>query len=156
MWVTLSNRHLACVSGAYRVKVGSLGSSQIVRQPPCRASRAWSLSRVWPFVAHGLEPPGSSVQGISQQGYWSRLPFPPPGDLPNPEMELVSPAPAGGFFTTAPPDITWYCTGVKRYKCHHFIQLLLAMWLRPNHMFFLSPIPSHVWDGDNTLLHRIK
>ena len=33
------------------------------------------------------------------------LPFPAPGDLPNPGMEstsLASPALAGGFFTTAP------------------------------------------------------
>ena len=48
-------------------------------------------------------PPGSSVHGISKQEYWSELPFPPPGDLPNPGIErtsLPSPALAGGFFTT--------------------------------------------------------
>ena len=35
--------------------------------------------------------------------YWSRLPFPTPGDLPNPgteSMSLMSPALAGRFFTT--------------------------------------------------------
>ena len=32
-------------------------------------------------------PPGSSVMRFSRQGYWSRLPFPSPGDLPNPEIE---------------------------------------------------------------------
>ena len=35
--------------------------------------------------------PGSSVHGFSQQGYWSGLPFPPPGDLPNPGIKLTSP-----------------------------------------------------------------
>ena len=30
--------------------------------------------------------------GIPRQAYWSRLPFPPPGDLPNPEIEPTSPA----------------------------------------------------------------
>ena len=30
--------------------------------------------------------------GYSRQGYWSRLPRPPPGDLPNPGMEPRSPA----------------------------------------------------------------
>ena len=30
--------------------------------------------------------------GFSRQGYWSRLPCPPPGDLPNPGIELRSPA----------------------------------------------------------------
>ena len=51
-------------------------------------------------------PPGSSVRGISQARYWSGLPFPPPGDLPDPGIEpksLASPALAGEFFTTAPP-----------------------------------------------------
>ena len=48
-------------------------------------------------------PPGSSVHGISRQGYWSGLPCPSPGDLPNPGIEpksLMSPALAAGFFTT--------------------------------------------------------
>ena len=36
-------------------------------------------------------PPGSSVHGISQEEYWSWLPFPPPGDLPNPGIEPGSP-----------------------------------------------------------------
>ena len=29
--------------------------------------------------------------GFSRQGYWSGLPFPPPGDLPHPGIEPVSP-----------------------------------------------------------------
>ena len=38
-------------------------------------------------------PPGSSVHEIfSRQGYWSVLPFPSPGDLPNPGIEARSPA----------------------------------------------------------------
>ena len=44
--------------------------------------------------------------GFSSQEYWSGVPFPPPGDLPDPGIEpvaLASPALAGGFFTTAPP-----------------------------------------------------
>ena len=39
-----------------------------------------------------------------RQEYWSGLPFPTPVDLPDPEIELASPAsPALGFFTTEPP-----------------------------------------------------
>ena len=37
--------------------------------------------------------------GFSRQEYWSELPFPSPGDLPNPGMEHKSPALAGRFFT---------------------------------------------------------
>ena len=39
-----------------------------------------------------------------RQGYWSGLPCPSPGDLPDPGVEpasLMSPAMAGGFFTTS-------------------------------------------------------
>ena len=36
-------------------------------------------------------PPGSSVLGIFRQEYQSGLPFPPPGDLPHPEIEARSP-----------------------------------------------------------------
>ena len=40
---------------------------------------------------------------FSRQEHWSGLPFPPPGDLPHPGIQrssLVSPEPAGKFFTT--------------------------------------------------------
>ena len=43
---------------------------------------------------------------FSRQEYWSELPFPSPGKLLNPGVELVSlmsPAIAGGFFTTEQP-----------------------------------------------------
>ena len=41
--------------------------------------------------------------GFPRQEYWHGLPCPPAGDLPNPGTEpvpLMSPALAGGFFTT--------------------------------------------------------
>ena len=44
--------------------------------------------------------------GFSGQEYWSELPFPFPGDLPNPVIEsvsLASPALAGRFIITEPP-----------------------------------------------------
>ena len=37
-------------------------------------------------------PSGYSVQGFSRQEYWSGLPFPSPGDLPDPGIEPGSPA----------------------------------------------------------------
>ena len=45
--------------------------------------------------------------GFCRQEYWSGLPCPPLGNLPNPGIEpvsLTSPALAGGFFTTS---TTW-------------------------------------------------
>ena len=41
---------------------------------------------------------------FTRQQYSSRLPFPSPGDPHNPGTEAVSPALAGGFFTTEPPE----------------------------------------------------
>ena len=48
-----------------------------------------------------------SMGFFSRQEYWSGLPCPPPGDLPDPRIEplsLMSPAWADGFFTTS---ATW-------------------------------------------------
>ena len=39
---------------------------------------------------------------FSRQEYWTGLPFPSPGDLPDPEIEPSSPE-LGGFFTAEPP-----------------------------------------------------
>ena len=66
-------------------------------------------------VSDSLWPPGlGSYQDplsmkFSRQEYWSGLPFPPPGDLPDPEIEPKSPELAGVFFTTKPPGkpIEW-------------------------------------------------
>ena len=51
--------------------------------------------------------PGSSVHGVLQARIWGGLPCPPPGNLPNQGIQpvsLMSPALAGGFFTTS---TTW-------------------------------------------------
>ena len=42
--------------------------------------------------------------GFTRQEYWSGLPFPPPGNLPNQRIKtasITSPALAGEFFTTS-------------------------------------------------------
>ena len=65
------------------------------------------LSRVRLFATPwtvARQPPLS--MGFPRQEYWSGLPRPSPGDLPNPGIEPVSPespALASGFFTTKPP-----------------------------------------------------
>ena len=66
--------------------------------------RAPSSSRVRRFVtlwtaAH--QPP--LAMEFSRQEYWSGVPFPPPGGLPHPGIDLASPAEAGGLSTTEPP-----------------------------------------------------
>ena len=69
---------------------------------PCVCS---SLSCVWLFVTPwtiACQVPLS--MGFSRQESWNGLPYPSPGDLPNPGIEpmsLSSPALAGRFFTTS-------------------------------------------------------
>ena len=56
--------------------------------------------------------PGSSVHGILRQEYWSGLPFPSPGDLPDPEIEPMSSALQADSLLTEPPGKTWEaCSG---------------------------------------------
>ena len=70
-------------------------------------SRPFVLSCSVVYDSIDCSPPDSSVQGIfPRREYWSKLPFPTPGDLPDPgikPMTPASPAFAGGLFTTEPP-----------------------------------------------------
>ena len=52
----------------------------------------WTVARQAPL----------SMEFFNQE-YWSGLPFPTPGDLPDPGIKPGSPALAGGFLTTEPP-----------------------------------------------------
>ena len=45
----------------------------------------------YPTLCDPKDSPDSPVHEISRQEYWSGLPCPPPGDLPNPAIEPVSP-----------------------------------------------------------------
>ena len=63
-----------------------------------------SLSRVCLFATPwtvAYQAPQSME--FSRQEYWSGLPFPSLGDLPNPGTKPTSPALAGRSFTTEPP-----------------------------------------------------
>ena len=68
------------------------------------------LANPW-TVAHQ-----SLSTGSPRQEYWSGLPFPPPGDLPDLRIKFASPPLTGRFFTTEPPG-------------------------KPSHWFYLQNIP---------------
>ena len=59
-----------------------------------------SLTTPWTVALCNQSP---LSMGFPRQEYWSELPFPSPGDLPDPGMEPASPALAGGYSTTEPP-----------------------------------------------------
>ena len=62
--------------------------------------------------------------GFFRQEYWSGLPFPSPGDLPDPGIEPLSltPALAGRFFTISPP-------GKHSQINNHLRNSLAVQWL---------------------------
>ena len=87
---------------------------------PCVLSH---FSHIWLFVTlYTVAHQTPLSMGFSRQEYWSGLPCPPPGDLPNPGIEprsLTSPAMAGRFLTTS---ATWETHNESRYpkgmNCH--------------------------------------
>ena len=75
-------------------------------------SPVWLFANLWTIVQ---QAPLS--MGFSRQESWSGLPYPPPGDLPNPGIEpvpLLSPALAGRFFTTR---VTWEAPKWRENPC---------------------------------------
>ena len=81
----------------------------------------WLLSRVQLFATPWTVADQAPLSMEFSRATMSRLPFPTPGDLPDPGIKpesLVSPALPGGFFTTQPhrkpilgyrPIIKWEC-----------------------------------------------
>ena len=64
-------------------------------------TKSWTQLSPW-TVAHQ----DSLLMEFSRQEYWSRLPFPSPGDLLDPGIKptfLAPPTLAGGFYANVPP-----------------------------------------------------
>ena len=65
----------------------------------CVYAQPLSCVQLWTVTHQAL-----LLLGLSQQEYWSGLPSPPPGDLPEPGIEPESLASAGRFFITELPE----------------------------------------------------
>ena len=96
------------------------------------------LSRVQVFVIPwtGAHQPPLSM-GFFRQEYWSELPFLPPGDLPDPGIELASLASsalAGGLFTTC---TTWEAQYTFN-KCYLPFWQSETMFVNEINAYFLS------------------
>ena len=73
------------------------------------------LSPVQTFASPQTVSPQTPLsKEFSGQEYWSGLPFPTPGDLPDPGIKPVSPELTGEFITTMPPGKP---TGESLGKC---------------------------------------
>ena len=96
------------------------------------------------YIAHQAS---LSMGLFFSQEYWSRLEFPPPGDITGPGIEppsLASPALAGGFFNTEPPGKLpkTLCTSATsisffvclilafpgHHECYRFLALCKCRW----------------------------
>ena len=91
-----------CVSLPEGEKIGDRGETVLRSLCGCMHNRVQLFATPW-TVAHQAPLP----MGFSRQEYWSRLPFSPSGDLPNPGIKpasLASSASTGVFFTTS---TTW-------------------------------------------------
>ena len=73
---------------------------------------------LWTVACQFLKP-----MGFSRQEYWSGLPFPSPGDLPDPGVEPASPALAGGFLTTEPSGSPLYNISCDRVEIEKLVFL---------------------------------
>ena len=62
----------------------------------------------------------SLCMGFPRQEYWSGLPFPSPGDLPDPGIKPAPPALAGGFFTPESPGKPYGVDRVLLFKKYIF------------------------------------
>ena len=63
------------------------------------------VAQSWPTLCDPMDCslPGFSVMGFSRQEYWSGLPLPSPGDLPDPGIKPGSPASEADALTSEPP-----------------------------------------------------
>ena len=107
--------------------------------------------------------------GFPRKEYWSGLPFPPPGHLPNPGTESmfsVSPELAGGFFTTEPPGKPYQCGSCYPVRkgvvwpfqgictCHEFSECIINHAIILTSLSLLNPplIVQEESSGTSTLI----
>ena len=90
---------------------------------PC--SCAGSVTQSCPTVCDLMDCSAPGSMEFSRQEYRSRLPFPTPGDLPNPGLEPASrvfPALIARFFTTSQPGNPPCCAMLSRFR------LCVTLW----------------------------
>ena len=104
----------------------------------CMLSRVWLFMTPW-LIAH--QAPLS--MGFSRKDYWISLPFPTPGDLHEPGIELtslVSPASAGRFFTI---ELWFYIYLNSTIYCTHFLDSIFSYIFTLSDEFNISSSSLH-------------
>ena len=127
-------RMTPCCQQTYGTGVG-------VQVRACVLSHSIMSDSVWPQWTVACRDPLS--MGFSRQVYWSGLPCPPPGALPDPGIKpesLASPALAAGSLPLAPPGKLLVSV------VHSFLLLSLIPWHGWMYydLFNHSPIEEHL------------
>ena len=90
-----SNSCCSRISGLFIQKVycEARESGETIYRPAPKEGK-WVCAQLCQTLCDPMDcsPPGSSVMRFPRQKYWSELPFPTPGDLPDPGIKPVSPA----------------------------------------------------------------
>ena len=117
------------------------------------------LSRVQLFVTPWIVAHQAPLSmGFSRPEYWSGLPFPSPGDLPNPGIEPRSPASAhthtgdpllsGPIFSAFPSWTRIQCVvlgGSSSWACHSLWYFLVSfVFFPPQHFYDKQGTPSQI------------
>ena len=105
-----------------------------------------SLSRVRLFVTPWtIAYQASPSMGFFRQEYWSGLPFPSPGDLPDPGIEPRSPTLEADALTSEPPGkpLWWVLAKKHEQRAHYF-------WTDAVKLLCGSPV-SHLCGGAGSL-----
>ena len=94
--------------------------------------------------------------GFSRQEYWSGLPFPSPGDLPNPGIEPGSPALQTDTLPSEPPGLLTTTTAAKIIKTDYtkyWQESVCLQCRRPGFNFRVGKIPwRRKWQSTPALL----
>ena len=102
----------------------------------CSSVKSDSSATLWTTARQG-----ALSLGFPRQDDWSGLPFLPPGDLPNPGMELQSPVLVGRFFTSHPTGKSSLLFWVNYLN---FFKLLFNNTYQKNYSLFTVPRISEI------------
>ena len=126
-------------------------------------SEVKSFSRVWLFATPWTVAYQASLSvGFSRQEYWSGLPFPYPGDLPDPGIEPRSPSLQADVLHSEPPGklLAWlgaFCLFISIFGNHPKDNLIKLVAAGGGQILIRKPKPdSDVTQTINTVVYHAK
>ena len=107
-----------------------------------------SLSRIWLFVTPWtVAYQASPSTGFSRQEYWSGLPFPPLGGLPDPGIKLRSPALQADAILSEL---------IGKPYIPYIVQYILVVYFMHNSLYILISYPCFALSPSFSPLHACR